>query len=154
MGELQINTRLMGVNQELSIQIMHAGNQLTSFWITRTFSLRIHHQQTAKVYVANVSVGCFADSQMKNFAAHASDDEPQSPIIPAFAFKKNYPLCARYSSTPPKGADVKLNCKANVQGRYVYIHTSQKSPLTLCEVQIFGKPVADKIPGKALHDTN
>ena len=88
---------------------------------------------------------------MKNFAAHASDDEPQSPIIPAFSFKKNYPMCAQYRGTPPKGADVKLNCKANVEGRYVYIHTYKKSALTLCEVQIFGKPVADKRPGNVVH---
>ena len=90
--------------------------------------------------------------QMENFAAHASDEKPQRPVIPAFSFNQHYPLCAQYGGSPPEGYDVQLKCKANVEGRYVYIHTSKKFPLTLCEVQVFGSPVSNNIPGKVLHD--
>ena len=94
----------------------------------------------------------FAAYYMENFGAHGSDEKPQRPVIPAFSYEENYPRCAQYGGSPPEGYDVQLKCEEKVEGRYVYVHTSKKFPLTLCEVQIFGSPVSNDKPGNVFHN--
>ena len=98
-----------------------------------------------KKYYVRISIvysicSSFPELENQDFEVQTSDEVPVAGVTPAFSFLKAYTICARYGGSPPKSADVTLDCQPRAVGRYVYVHTPGKTALIICEVQVYGDP--------------
>ena len=98
----------------------------------------------------NAIIFVFAASYMKNFAVRLTDQQPTAGKTYVFEKNVKYPLCGRWSGTPPHSSDIRVRCTGNVSGRYVVIHVPGTTPVQVCEVEVFGSKTTQPIKGKII----